>query len=128
MRRHLSQICCKFNLIVIPRLEVLYFRLFCSKHFMIFLKLILHHGIDGIIILSTIEKLKNIDKRWRRNEGVSEITKGYVWRHRITGGNIEYRVKKGSPLGGVCDIKTISDWYLELMAKDINISLVHIHS
>lgn len=49
-------------------------------------------------------------------------------RHRITDGNIEYRVKKGLPLGGVCDIKTISDGYLELMAKDISISLIHIHS
>lgn len=57
--------------------------------------------------------------KWRRNKRTGEVVKGYVCRHRITSGNTGYRIEKGLPLDGACDIKTLGDWFLELMAKDM---------
>lgn len=57
--------------------------------------------------------------KWRLNKRNGDIVRGYVCRNRITNGNIKYRLEKNLPLDGVCDHKTLSDWHLELMIKDI---------
>lgn len=57
--------------------------------------------------------------KWRKNNNTGEVTKGYSCRNRIVNNTTEYRIKKGLPLEGACDRKTVSEWHLELMIKDI---------
>ncbi|NFN17584.1 recombinase family protein [Clostridium botulinum] len=57
--------------------------------------------------------------KWRKNKSTGEITKGYVCRNRKNNGTSEFRINNNLPLEGVCDRKTVCDWHLELMIKDI---------
>ncbi len=57
--------------------------------------------------------------KWRKDEETGEPVKGYTCRNRRLNGDTEYRLQNDLPLDGVCDMKTVSQWYLELMIKDI---------
>lgn len=57
--------------------------------------------------------------KWRKYKGTDEVVKGYACRNRIANNTTEYRLANGLPLEGACDRKSISEWYLELMIKDI---------
>lgn len=57
--------------------------------------------------------------KWRKDEETGEPIKGYTCRNRRLNGDTEYRLQNELPLDGVCDMKTVSQWYLELMIKDI---------
>ncbi|OAA83574.1 recombinase family protein [Clostridium ljungdahlii] len=57
--------------------------------------------------------------KWRKDKKTGKIKKGYACRNRINNGRTEYRKNNNLPLDGVCDRKTICDWHLELMIKDI---------
>lgn len=57
--------------------------------------------------------------KWRKYKKTGEIVRGYACRNRINNGNTKYRLDKNLPLDEVCDNKTVSDWHLELMLKDI---------
>jgi len=56
--------------------------------------------------------------KWRKYKDTDEVVKGYACRNRISNNTTEYRLKNDLPLDGVCDRKSISEWYLELMIKD----------
>ena len=57
--------------------------------------------------------------KWRKYKGTNEVAKGYACRNRIINNTTEYRMANGLPLDGACDRKSISEWHLELMIKDI---------
>lgn len=57
--------------------------------------------------------------KWRKYKGTDEVAKGYACRNRIVNNTTEYREANGLPLDGACDRKSISEWHLELMIKDI---------
>ncbi|MVX63108.1 hypothetical protein GKZ28_05270 [Clostridium chromiireducens] len=57
--------------------------------------------------------------KWRKDEKTGQIKKGYVCRNRRTNGTTQFRLENNLPLDGVCDRKTLCDWHLELMIKDI---------
>lgn len=57
--------------------------------------------------------------KWRKYKGTDEVVKGYACRNRIANNTTEYRLANGLPLEGACNRKSISEWYLELMIKDI---------
>lgn len=57
--------------------------------------------------------------KWRKYKDTDEVAKGYACRNRITNNTTEYRLANGLPLEGACDRKSISEWYMELMIKDI---------
>lgn len=57
--------------------------------------------------------------KWRKSKKTGEIAKGYSCRNRVVNHTTEFRLENGLPLDGVCDRKSISDWHMELMVKDI---------
>lgn len=56
---------------------------------------------------------------WRRSKDTGEIARGYACRNRTLNNTTKYRLANGLPIEGACDRKSISEWYLELMVKDI---------
>ncbi|GAB6152545.1 recombinase family protein [Desulfosporosinus burensis] len=56
---------------------------------------------------------------WRRSKDTGEIARGYACRNRTLNNTTKYRLANGLPIEGACDRKSISEWYLDLMVKDI---------
>ncbi len=57
--------------------------------------------------------------KWRKYKNSDEVAKGYACRNKVVNNTTEFRLKNDLPIDGACDRKSLSEWHLELMIKDI---------